>query len=446
MTLESSIDVVLQEHGRWRRTLSIRVPPDIVRAELEQLARHREPPSIRKQRPTAAPEERGAPALEREMLGHLVPKAYQSALSRCALEPVSEGEVEAVGLEQDGSVAFRISFDVRPRIELSRLDGLRVARPQGGVRTEGVEAALERLREENAVWRSPEGVAQPHDGDLVTVQIVPLTPSGPAAARRAGSPALGSAEDIGLPWARRLRLRSDTRHQGRYQFLLGAGDALPALEDAVRSLAAGETREFTLSFPDEPFDQRPGGEQRLRITLKDWRSRELPDLDDTFARSLGPFRDLEALRRQIRADLEAEAAVKAQEELSAQLLDRVIEANPFDVPLSMVERHVESLLGNTSDADPAALKRARAELRPDAERAVKRRLVIDRIAETEGLAATDAELDARIAEIAQRGGVTAAAVRSRLLESGHLDLLVRDVTDRKVVAFLKSRSEVIAER
>ena len=106
---------------------------------------------------------------------------------------------------------------------------------------------------------------------------------------------------VGLPWAKRLRLRADTTHRGRYQFVLGEGDAVPDLERAVQSLVPGRTGEFVVA--DEDAVEPQPRELHLRVTLEDRRVRELPDLDDDFARSLGNFANLEELRAAVRADL-----------------------------------------------------------------------------------------------------------------------------------------------
>jgi trigger factor len=233
-----------------------------------------------------------------------------------------------------------------------------------------------------------------------------------------------------------------TEHRGRYQFVLGEGDALPALEDAIRSLEPGETRDFAIAFPDAAGG---GVERSLRITLEDRQMKELPELDEAFVRSLGDFDGVDALRAKLRSDLAEEAGARAETVLRARLLDLVVDANPFDVPASMVDRYVDALVRDAGHAEPAADPRTRAELRPQADRAVQRMIVLERIAELHGLGATAAEVDARVAEIAGRGQVTPARVRDQLVKTNRLDRLVADITNAKVFEFLKGRSEILDE-
>jgi trigger factor len=440
MSLDPSrLTIEVVEQPGWRRTVAVTVPDELVRTRLDralqEAARGLKLPGFRKGKAPLAVVERqyGAP-VRRETLQRVIDEAYRVALAERSIQPVSEGELESVDYRPEAGLVFRISFDVRPQVELARLGGFEVRRPSAAVSAEQVDAALESLREENAVWRPPDEPGAPADGDLVTVRILQVSAAGVAEP--------GRAEDVGLPWAGRLRLRAGTEHRGRYQIVLGVGDALPGLEQAIRSLVPGETRDFTVSLAHEGGVVR---DRRLRITLEDRQIKDLPDLDDAFARSLGDFDDLAGLRAKLYADLRESARDRAEAVLRARLLDMIVEANPFDVPAAMVDRYVDSLLGDAVRAGPEAGAAARAELRPEAERAVKRLVVLDRIAELHGLAATAAELDARVAEIAARGQVGPGRVRDQLVKTGRLERLTTDITNTKVFDFLKRQSEIVDE-
>jgi trigger factor len=428
------------EHPAWRRTMAVTVPDALVRVELDRalqrLAGRVKLPGFRKGKAPLAVVERqyGAP-VRRETLQRVIDAAYQAALAERSIQPVTEGEVESVEYEPETGLVFRISFDARPEVELARLGGFRVERPAATVRTEQVDAALEGLREEHALWRPVDDQGGPGEGDLVTVRILPLSES--------GEPHHGSGGDVGLPWARRLRLRAGTEHRGRYQLVIGAGDAVPALEAAIRALLPGETRDVAIPLPD---DAGVAAERRLRVTLEDRQVKDLPDLDDAFARSLGDFDDVTALRAKLEDDLRAEASDRVEAVLRARLLDLVVDANPFDVPASMVDRYVDGLVGDTARADADAAGRMRAGLRPQAERAVKRMLVLERIAELHGLEATGPELEARVAEIAARGQVGPGQVRDQLVRTGRLERLAGDITNTKVFDFLKGQSQIVDEK
>jgi trigger factor len=420
MTISSTqLQIDVQERERWRRTLSVTVPAEVVREErartVKRLAGKLKLPGFRKGKvPTAMVEKQYGATLQQETLDRVIGEAYRTAVTERSLEPISQAEVETVEYQPEQDLTFRISFDVRPDIQLARLGGFRVTRPRVPVAESEVEQVIARLRDQAGVWQTAADPGPALDGDLVTVRLTRL-------------------KDDGEP---------EGEGQG-YQLIVGDGDAIPDVEDAIKTLDPGKTGDFTVRFPDDfPNAERRGEEQRLRIHVVDRRMKQLPALDDAFARSVGEFETVEALRARIRADLEEEAAVHADSVATVRLLDAILEANPFEVPLSMVERYIDGVLGDTSKADPAEVQQAREQIRADAELGVKRMMLISRVADAHGLRATPQDLSARIAEMAERASVTPAQVRAQLEKADRLDSLERELTDRKVFAFLREQSEI----
>lgn len=420
MTLSSSqLRIDVQEQERWRRKVSVTVPAAVVQQErreiVKRLASRVSLPGFRKGKvPAAVVEKQYGQALQKETLDRVIGEAYRTAITEHALQPISEGEVEKVEWQPESDLTFEISFDVRPHIELARLSGFRVTRPQATVSDADVDRVLQRLRDQSAVWQPIDDGQTPMEGELVSVRMTRLT-------------------DAGEP---------EGEAQG-YQIVLGEGDAIPDVEAAIMEIAPGETKDVAVRFPmDFPNEARRGEEQRLRVTVVDRRTKELPALDDEFAKSVGSFDTLDALKERARADLDEEARAQAEAVVAARLLDAVIEANPFEVPRSMVDRYVQTMLGDTSKAEPGAVERARDQLRPEAELAVKRLIAIDRVADARELRASTDEVDARIAELAEATGRTPVQARAELQKNDRLDAIAREITERNVLEFLKSQSEV----
>jgi trigger factor len=140
--------------------------------------------------------------------------------------------------------------------------------------------------------------------------------------------------------------------------------------------------------------------------------------------------------------MEKEAAQRAEATVRSRLLDFLLDANRFEVPSSMVGRYVDSFLGDAKDVPRERLEEARQQLRPEAERAVKRMLLLDRVAEIQGLAATDDDLDARVEEIAAANDTTPAKVYASMQKAGRLESLERELTEQKVFGFLMEQSEI----
>ncbi|HIF05421.1 MAG TPA: trigger factor [Gemmatimonadetes bacterium] len=417
MAIEGTqLQISVEEGERWRRTMSVTVPSDVVSTERQrltgELAARLKLPGFRKGRvPSSVVEKRFGDSLSREALDKLIGAAYREALSQQELNPISEGEVGNVQYEPDRDLTFSISFDVRPEIELSRLGGFKVERPPVEGLDDKLEQVLGRLREEKGTWQSVDK-GRPEDGELVGVEI-----------RRIENGEPGEVQP--------------------YQLILGQGDAIPDIEDAIRSLEVDGSGEFVVRFPDDfPNEERRGEEEQLLVRLDSRQQLELPELDEEFAKSLGEFESVDDLHEKVRADLQKEAEGQAESVVRGKLLDAILEANPFTVPVSMVDRYVESVLGDPEGVPPEKLAEAKEQISPQAEHAVKRILAIDRLSEIEDLRATEEELDGRIEEIAEKSGETPAMIYANLQKSERLEALEREITEKKVFDFLKGQSEI----
>jgi trigger factor len=307
-----------------------------------------------------------------------------------------------------------VELEVRPELELERIGGFAVVREQPAIGDQQVEEVLQRLRAENAVWKPRENET-PVAGDMATVEITPLDDATSAEPSR----------------------------PRRYQIVIGEGQALPAVEDAVRTLTAGEEADFDVALPESPdAPEGPTRPHRMHIRMIEVQAPQLPELDDEFARGLGDFNDLDTLRARVREDLEREAAREAERGLRMQLVQNIIEANPFDVPQSMVQNYLERVMPEREGGDAGQLQEMRTQMWPAAEQALKRMLVLERIAELEALRATPAELDQRIDELAERLGRPRGEVIGQLRKNGRLDELEQEITEEKVFEYLKALSEI----
>ena len=417
MAIEGAeLQISVEEGERWRRTMNVIVPSGVVSSERRrftgELAARVKLPGFRKGHvPSSVVEKRFGQSLSREALDKLIGAAYREALSQQELNPISEGEVDNVQYEPDHDLTFSISFDVRPEIELSRLGGFKVERPAVNGLEDKLEQVLGRLREEKGTWH-PLEEGKPEDGNLVGVEI-----------QRMNDGEVGEAQP--------------------YQLVLGQGDAIPNIEEAIKSLEIDGSGDFVVRFPDDfPNEERRGQEEHLHIRLDSRQHLVLPELDAEFAKSLGEFEGVEDLNEKIQADLEKEAEEQAESVVRGKLLDAILDANPFTVPVSMVDRYVESVLGNPEGVPPDKLTEAKEQLSPQAEHAVKRILAIDRLSEIQELGATEEELDDRIEEIAEKSGDTPARIYASLQKGERLEALEREITERKVFDFLKEQSEI----
>jgi trigger factor len=417
MTIDASrLRITVQEQERWRRLLSVTVPASLVAEEEKKaaakLAGRIKMKGFRKGHvPKQMVTSRFGGALRQEALDRLINEAYRHALAAEDLRPISEGQLEDVSYEPQQDLTFSIAFDVQPQIELGRLGGFVVERPQAAITDDHVAEILRNIQEQNGVWK-PVEEGMPEVRDLVAVHI------------------------------RRLDGEADAEGKD-YEFVLGEGQAIPEIEAAIRTLQPGGAGEFTVTFPDDfPDEKRRGEQERVEVTLQGRKVLELPDLDDALARQVGSFETLDDLKARIREDLERDAAEQVEAAVRGRLLDFLLEANPFEVPRSMVDRYAESVIGEQRNIPEERLQEIRESIRPEAERAVKRMLILDRVAQIQDLHATEEDLDRRVEEIAAKNDSAPEKVYATFQKSGRLEALEREITERKVFEFLKGQSEI----
>jgi trigger factor len=225
--------------------------------------------------------------------------------------------------------------------------------------------------------------------------------------------------------------------------VLGEGRALPDVEERVMSLLPGETVDAEVRFPDDhPDESKRGQSRRVRITLHEVKRQELPPLSDDFAREVGDFETLDALRAAIRSDLEADARSAADGTVRQELLQQIYAANEVPAPASLVNRLVRGYM-EAYQIPAEQFDTFAAEFRPVAEQQVRRELVLDTVVDAQKLAATEAELDERVSALAGGRNVSAGQMYAQLEKAGRLRDLERSITEEKAFAWLLQQSTVV---
>ncbi len=422
----SGLTVALQESTASSRRLSIVVAADRVERTrgrvAQQIARGARLPGFRKGKlPTRVIEQRFGPSIDQETIDQLIQETYREALDSQGITPISQGRVDEVKYDKGSDLTFEVEVEVQPEIELSNLSGFTASRPPVEIGDKEVDSVLDRLRDERAEWTPIDEGARPSYGDQTLVDITALEEEQDDEARS-------------------------------YRIVLGEGQAIPDVEAAIMTLAVGEKGEFSVAFPDDfPEEERRGESQKLVIELKEASKKILPELTDEFAKELGEFESVAALRERVLKDLTEDAEQRAESDVRRQLIDQVVEANPFEAPRSMVERYLDYMLDGPrqerkrqarSPEEEEQFAQLRETLRPQAESGLKRSMIIDRIAELEGFRASQDEIDERVEALAEQHGRSAGEVWIQLEKSGQLEELEREITEGKVFDYLKSQNTV----
>jgi len=396
-------------------SLAVTVPAENVAAAEERATRTYQQrarlPGFRKGKaPTAIIRKQFADDIRQEALQELVQESWRAALAQEQLKPIADPHIHNLKWEAGAPVTFEFHVEVKPDLKLGQIGGFKLRRTAPAVTAAQVEAQLNELRAQRAPWTPVEG-EKPKPKDLVQVTI----------ATRAGA---------------------EIKDPQPYQLVLGEGRAIPEVEERIMSLLPGETVDAIVRFPDDFAEEAKRGQTRdIRITLHEVKRQQLAELDDAFAREVGDFESLEALRQAVGEDLRKEVEREADARVRGELIEQLVAANQVTAPRPLVERALyvyAQAYGVPEERWPQFAE----EFRPVAEAQVRRDLVLDHVVETHGLKATAAELDQRIQELAAKRGMPAEQLYASLEKAKRLRDVERSITEEKAFAFLLPQSTV----
>jgi trigger factor len=411
----SQITVEKTAEDAASKSLKVTVPVERVQAAekkaINYYAQRARLPGFRKGKaPEAVVRKRFTDAIRQTVLEEVLRESWETARTNESLEPIAEPSVRNLRFEEGSPIEFEILVEVRPEIKLERTEGFRLTRTLPQVTDAAVDEQLQALREQKAAWLPLEG-ERPAPGHLVQVEVTPIED--------------GKA--------------SPTQ---TYPLVLGEGRAVPDLEERIMTLAPGEEVEADIRFPDDhPDASRRGQTRRVRVKLLEVKHKELPALDDAFAREAGEFETLDALKAAVRQDLEREGVREADARLRDDLIHQLAEANAVPAPESLVHRVMHGYASAYGIPDEQ-VHTFEGQFHSIAESHVRRDLILGAIVREHGLAATEGDIDARIAEMAAARGVEAGQVYAQLQKANRLAELERAITEEKAFAWLLSKSTV----
>ena len=421
----------LKEVSSYQRELLIEVPAKVVQEEIERacqaIKRTARLPGFRPGKiPIPIIKSRFSREIKEEVLNRLLPRHYEEALKQHQLSPISPPVMDDISVKEGEPLRFKASFEVKPPIKVENYQGVKVTQQEVKVTPEEVETTLRTLQERGAQLVSVEdrGVKS---GDWVTLDVEEgLDPPIKGGSRR---------EENAL-----IEVESPRTHQGFSQQLLG--------------MKRGEEKSFTIDYPsDFPQNKLAGKRVLYKVKLKEVKIRELPPLDDDFARDLGDFKDLDDLREKLKKDLLNHKQEEAERALTDELLSQLVDAHTFEVPPYLVEQELDyrvSRVANNFVRQGIDLQRVefdwdkfRQEQRPDAIKSVKKELIVEQIARQEGIEVTPEDVQGEIDRIAAESNKSVAYIKSWLEKEGKMEELKNRLLLLKTVDFLKKKAIII---
>jgi trigger factor len=369
-----------------------------------------------------------------EVLQELIPEAVNQAIEKHELIAIGEPDVQlenAEALEKFGEqpIAVKVGVEVLPKIELKDYKGIEAARRIRPVTDANVDEMLEALRETSAAMQPVED-RNSALGDTVTVNVDGTFLDEPEAEHI-------KAEDV--------------------EVTLGGKGVQQEFNDNLLDVKADDEKTFTVNYPED-FSAKDLAGKRVEYTAKvsAVRVKELPEMDDEWAKSLGEdFDSLATLKTKIREDIEKRSDLEADHRLRADLMKQLLENNPFEVPPSMVDhqtnRRLESVVRDmiSKGVDPRNQEMnwegAREELKAQAEADVRGSLLLERIADEEKIEVADEEVEAEIEAIAASSKQPIEQVRSVLTKDGGERSIANRLRNRKALELLVENARVADE-
>jgi trigger factor len=419
--------ITLEELGPSRKRLQIEIDAPAVQAEVDRafalVGRQARLPGFR---PGKAPrqvlERMFGDQVRREVLGRLVEESFHHAVHEHHLAIVGTPEIDADVLTPGEALRYSATVDVRPAIVLTGLSGLEARKPAAVVTDDDVSRVIESLRESVAQLRPIADRQVVESGDVVSLN-------------------LSSRIEGGEP-----------SHREGVLLEAGGGSFPLALERQIVGQHRGARLSVKVPYPEDYANPSLAGKSvDFEVEVVDLRAKELPTLDDEFARDHGRNETLDALRVRVRADLQRQADERAESAVREAILDQLIARHPFDVPVSLVDRRADALLTSLDIRVPEgteqepALARLREQLRPRAEREVRADLLLDAIAEQQGLTPDDDVVTKEIESFAASEAQSPERVRALYERPEARSALKVRLGRRRALEYLVSIARIVPE-
>ena len=362
---------------------------------------------------------------EGEAISNLVQRSFEEAVQANGIVPVARPQIEQNGIESDKSFSYSATVEVEPVIDPQGYTGLELAKEDAAVTEQDVDARLEELRTMYSSLQDVEGDRPVQTGDFLLIDFE---------GKLAGA------------------ARKELTESG-FRIEVGSKRLVPGFEEALVGLKKGESKEFTVPFPaDYHVKEFAGQPITFQVTVKDVKVKILPALDENFVKNFEKYENMEAFRADVRKSLEQEKAARGRSNLRKAIQDKLLEANPFDVPDAYVERQILNMMieyqrrmvMNGMDPDNAAKVAANLhdQFRDDAVRMVRAGLLLQRIAEKESIDVQESEIDDRIRQTASRYGHDFEAVKQSYEKDNLTERLRDQLLEEKTLDFIESRANI----
>jgi len=370
----------------------------------------------------------GVESLYQDAIDILLPEAYANAIEEAGIEPVDRPEIDVEQIEKGKALIFKATVTVKPEVTLGEYKGLEVPAVETTVTDEEVEAEIKALQEKQAeLVVKEDGTAEL--GDTVVMDFEGFQ-DGVAFEG-------GTAENFSLE--------------------LGSGQFIPGFEEKLVGVATGESKEVEVTFPEEYHAEDLAGKPAtFKVTVHEIKGKELPELDDEFAKDVDEEAEtLADLKEKIKTRLENDKKHQAEHTVRDTVVEKASENATIDIPSAMIDTEIDRMMSEFeqrlqmqgmnlelyfqfSGQDEAALK---DQMKEDAEKRVRSNLTLEAIVAAESIEVTEEEVNAELENMSQMYNMPVDAIKQAL---GGVENLQMDIKMRKAIDFLVENSKTVA--
>ena len=366
----------------------------------------------------------GSDIFHYDAVNDLFPEAYEAAVKEAKIDVVGRPDPEVVSMSEADGVVLKVKVAVKPEVELGEYAGLTVTKEAKTVNEDDVEAEVKRMQDRNGRLLTREGAAE--NGDTVDIDFEGFVD--------------GKAFEGGK-----------AEH---YSLVLGSGSFIPGFEDQVVGHSAGEEFDVNVKFPEEyGAAELAGKDATFKIKLHEVKYKELPALDDDFAKDVSEYDTLDELKDSIRNNIKTNLDKQAEQKVENDLMDQVIANMKADIPDAMVDSRIDELVQDFEyRISQQGLKLAdylkymgmnieqfRAQFKEQADKQVKMRLAMEAIVAKEGITASDEEFEEEVKRIADAYKMEADKVKS-IVDAAAVKA---DLAINKAIDFVKEKANVV---
>jgi len=366
----------------------------------------------------------GSDIFHYDAVNDLFPEAYEAAVKEAKIDVVGRPDPEVVSMSEADGVVLKVKVAVKPEVELGEYAGLTVTKEAKNVNEADVDAEVKRMQDRNGRLLTREGAAE--NGDTVDIDFEGFVD--------------GKAFEGGK-----------AEH---YSLVLGSGSFIPGFEDQVVGHSAGEEFDVNVKFPEEyGAAELAGKDATFKIKLHEVKYKELPALDDEFAKHASEYDTLDELKDSIRNNIKTNLDKQAEQKVENDLMDQVIANMKADIPDAMVDSRIDELVQDFEyRISQQGLKLAdylkymgmnieqfRAQFKEQADKQVKMRLAMEAIVAKEGITASDEEFEEEVKRIADAYKMEADKVKS-IVDAAAVKA---DLAINKAIDFVKEKANVV---